>query len=150
MSAGPNPPIPRWGRLVLNYEYIANRVGRATSFRTMSSRRMLVHAVSLCLIYGATHSTATAAGDPLVRAHHLNSFYNFPPNLLAQVHHLNSFYKQKVRSVFSSNSLQTTALASSSLPIFDRRNATVPASQSCLEGVSHFYGKLNLSSDRQK
>ena len=51
----------------------------------MVSRRALVHAVRLCLISGATHSTAPAAGDHLVRAHHLNSFYKLSPNLLVNL-----------------------------------------------------------------
>ena len=77
----------------------------------------------LCLISGATHPTASAAGDQLVRAHHLNSFYKFPPNLL---------HRRPSHNYCLSGTHRTTALTSSSLPIFDRRDATVPTSRSCL------------------
>ena len=78
----------------------------------------------LCLISGATHPTAPAAGDQLVRAHHLNSFYKVFPNLLL---------RRPPHTYCCSSTRRTTALASSSLPIFDRRDATVPTSRSCLE-----------------
>ena len=60
------------------------RVRRATSFRWRADSLQLGRSYTACLrlISGATHSTAPTAGDQLVRAHHLNSFYKFPPNLL--------------------------------------------------------------------
>ena len=79
----------------------------------------------LCLISGATHPTAPAAGDQLVRAHHLDSFDKFPPNLLLRRPSHNYCCSGTHRPA-------AIALASSPLPIFDWRDATVPTSRSCL------------------
>ena len=78
----------------------------------------LVHSPSLLLISGATHSTAPAAGDQRVWAPHLNSFSNFSPNLLL---------RRSSHNYCCSGTHCTTALA-----IFERRDATVPTSRSCL------------------
>ena len=85
-----------------------------------------LYTARLCLISDATHLTAPAAGDQLVRAHHLNSFYKFPPNLLLRRPSHNYCCSGTHRPA-------AIALAShfSSLPIFDRRDAT-PTSRSCL------------------
>ena len=88
-------------------------------------------ACRLCLISGATHPTAPATGDQLVRAHHLNSFYKFPPNLLLRRPSHNYCFSGAHRTT-DDGPAAIIALASSSLPIFDRRDATVPTSRSCL------------------
>ena len=120
----------------------------------MVTRRTLVHAVRLCLISGATHSTAPAAGDHLVRAHHLNSFYKFSPDLLVRAHHLNSFY------IFPPNLLlrRSSHNYCCSAPIVQQhlrallyRSLIGGMLQSrppnrAWEGVNHFCGEVNLSS----
>ena len=96
----------------------------------------------LCLISGATHPTAPAAGDQLVRAHHLNSFYKFPSNLL--LHRPSHNYCCSGAHRTAAGPVAIIALASSSLPIFDRRDATVPTSRSCLERHYSFLWRNEL------
>ena len=121
----------------------------------MVSRRTLVHAVRLCLISGATHSTAPAAGDHLVRAHHLKSFYSFsksacPGPSPQQLQYISS--KSAAPAIIAQLLLlgthRTTALASSSLPIFDRRDVTVPTSQSCLGRRESFLWRSKIFEPR--
>ena len=83
----------------------------------------------LCLISGATHPTAPTAGDKLVRAHHLNSFYTFPTNLLLRRPSHNYCCSGTHRTTAAPAAI---ALASSSLPIFNRKDATIPTSRLCL------------------
>ena len=124
----------------------------------MVSRRTLVHAVRLCLISGATHSTASTAGDHLVRAHHLNSFYKFSPNLLVRAHHLNSFY------TFPPNLLlrRLSHNYCCSAPIVQQHSRALlyrsliggmlqsrPPNRAW-EGVNHFCGEVNFSSHLPK
>ena len=121
----------------------------------------------LCFISRATRPSAPAAGDVLVRAHHLNSLYKFPPNLLLRRpshnyccsgrHAQLLLFRRPSPNYCCFGAHRTTAapaviaLASSSSPIFDNTlDATVPTSCSSWEGVIHFCGVLNLLSHLQK
>ena len=85
---------------------------------------------SLQLGRSYTHPTAPAAGGQLVRAHHLNSFFKFPLNLLLRQPSHNYCCSGAHRTAAGPAAI--IALASSSFPIFDRRDATVPTTRSCL------------------
>ena len=121
-----------------------------------------LYTAHICLISGATHPTAPAAGDELVRAHHLNSIYKCPPNMLLRWlshnyccsggYHITTVAPATMHNYCCSGAHRTItaapaaiALASSSSSIFDSTDitfssldATVPTSRSRLGGRYSF------------